>query len=369
MTRNRRRLLWAAATVVVLALVGLAVSTVLSRADRRQADDPRSPIASGAGALGVLLADEGVQVTTTTSVGEAAERAGPTSTLVVVAAEALTEAEAARLRTSPYGRIVLLRPSTPDLRRFGVPADGVAPASGVLPPGCADEAAAPAGAVAFDDMRASYRSSATAELACYPTAGGYGYLRVSTPTGQRVDLLAGGVANRQLAQEGNAALALGVFGSQPTVVWLMAQQSEESAADRDPTLLPGWWEIAVVQAVIALVAVGIWRGRRLGPILTEPLPVRVRASETVEGHGRLYQRLGARDRAADALRAGARGRLSTAFGHADDPLALSAALAARTGRNPGLVRALLYGPDPTDDEQLVDLTRGLDQLEQEARQL
>jgi hypothetical protein len=369
MSRTRRRLWWAAATVLVVALVGLAVGTVLVRADRRQADDPRSPIASGAGALGQLLADEGVEVTTTSAVEEAAGRAGPTGTLVVVSAGVLTEAEAARLRTSPYGRIVLLRPSTLDLRRFGVAAEGVAPASGVLAPGCADETATRAGGVTFDDMRASYRGTGAAELACYPTGDGFGYLRASATGGQRVDLLAGGITNRQLAREGNAALALGIFGSQPTVVWLMAQSSEDEQVDRDPTLLPGWWQIAVVQAVIALVAVGVWRGRRLGPLLTEPLPVRVRATETVEGHGRLYHRLGARGRAAEALRAGARGRLGTAYGHADDPLALSAAVAERTGSDPGQVRALLYGPEPIDDAHLVDLAKGLDHLEQEARQL
>ena len=55
---------------------------------------------------------------------------------------------------------------------------------------------------------------------------------------------------------------------------------------------------------MAFLVVGVWRGRRLGPIMTEPLPVTVRAAETVEGHGRLYHRLNARDRAANALRAG-----------------------------------------------------------------
>ena len=90
----------------------------------------------------------------------------------------------------------------------------------------------------------------------------------------------------------------------------------------------------MVQFALAFWSSAIWRGRRLGPILSERLPVTVRAAETVEGHGRLYYRLSARDRAAGALRAGSRQRLSRAFGHADDALALSAAVGARTGRDP-----------------------------------
>ena len=46
----------------------------------------------------------------------------------------------------------------------------------------------------------------------------------------------------------------------------------------------------------------LWQGRRLGPLVAEQLPVVVRASETVEGRGRLYRSRRARDRAADALR-------------------------------------------------------------------
>ncbi len=91
---------------------------------------------------------------------------------------------------------------------------------------------------------------------------------------------------------------------------------DAATATKAPTLLPPWWQIAVVQAFLGLVVVGIWRGRRLGPILVEPLPVAVRAAETVEGHGRLYHRLGARDRAAEALRSGTRARLGRAYGSA-----------------------------------------------------
>ena len=51
-----------------------------------------------------------------------------------------------------------------------------------------------------------------------------------------------------------------------------------------------------------MLLVALWRGRRIGPLVAEELPVVVRASETVEGRGRLYRSRRARDRAAQALR-------------------------------------------------------------------
>jgi hypothetical protein len=95
----------------------------------------------------------------------------------------------------------------------------------------------------------------------------------------------------------------------------------------------------------------------------------VRAAETVEGHGRLYYRLGAHERAASALRAGTRRRLARAYGHRDDAVALSTAVARRTGRSQTEIAALLAGAPPTTDAELVSLATHLDRLEQEARRL
>jgi hypothetical protein len=115
--------------------------------------------------------------------------------------------------------------------------------------------------------------------------------------------------------------------------------------------------------VVALLA--LWRMRRLGPLVTEPLPVVVRACETVEGHGRLYRSRRARDRAAAALREAALGRIVTRLGLPRDVPAdaVGQELAYRTGRDPGEIRALLFGEVPGDDAALVRLADGLDALE------
>jgi hypothetical protein len=365
------RLRWLLGVVVVAGLVLLTVLVVVGTANRRQADDPRSSTAGGAGALGQLLRDEGVRITTTDDIASTAEQAGPTTTLVVADADRIPADSARRLLDAGAGRTILLRSGATGLATFGIRAETASPVDGTIAPACAVAAATTAGEVTVSDMRASYRAVGPVDFACYPVAaGGFGYLGTSTADGRPVQLVAGGVDNADLDEPGNAAYALSVFGSQPTVVWLMTPALDDpTSATEQPTLLPPWWQLAVVQAAIALVVVGIWRGRRLGPILSEQLPVRVRAAETVEGHGRLYYRLAARDRAAEALRSGTRRRLSRAYGHADDQLALSAAVAARTGREPTLVRRILDGPPPDTDDDLVGLASELDRIEQEARQL
>lgn len=364
-----RRLVRLAGVALAVTLVVLAVVVSLGRANRQQADDPRSTTPAGAGALGALLAQEGVRITPARSLDEALAAGGPGRALVVANGEVLDEPGARSLLGAGYGRVILLRPTADALQRFGVRASSRAPGPDRREAGCPVGAATLAGSITVADARSSYLAIGPADFACYPGAsGGSAYLRVGTDTGASVDLVAGGISNELLGEAGNAAFGMNVFGAQAEVSWLMARPEGRDGPDA-PSLLPPWWPIALTQAAVAFGVAAVWRGRRLGPILVEPLPVTVRAAETVEGHGRLYHRLDAYDRAADALRSGTVARLSRTFGHAEDPLALSAAVAARTGRGEAQVRALLFDARPASDDDLVDLARDLDRLEQEARRL
>lgn len=370
MSRTGRRLRWVAGILVAVTLVVLAMVVTVGRANRQQADDPRSTTAAGAGALGVLLAAEGVAIEVTDEVADAVETSGADRALVVANGDRLAETDAQQLLAAGYGRVILLRPGSSTLDRFGVRAEGRRAVPGTTAPSCAAAAADQAGTVTLTDARAAYVATGPAEFSCYPVGtGGYAYLRVGTAAGTPVELVAGGISNADLDQAGNAAFGMNVFGARADVTWLMARSGPPGGQAAEPGLLPAWWPIAVVQAGVAFLVAAVWRGRRLGPILVEPLPVTVRAAETVEGHGRLYHRLNAYDRAARALRAGVVGRLSRAYGHAEDPLALSAVLADRTGLDPIAVRRMLVDARPTTDEDLVALARDLDRLEQEAHRL
>ena len=85
----------------------------------------------------------------------------------------------------------------------------------------------------------------------------------------------------------------------------------------------------------------------------------VRASETVEGRGRLYRSQRARDRAADALRTATLQRLLPRMG------------LGQTAAPPAVVEAvrhMLFGPPPATETDLVNLARALDNIERQVAQ-
>jgi hypothetical protein len=178
-------------------------------------------------------------------------------------------------------------------------------------------------------------------------------------------------SNKRLDEQGNAALALGLLGSSRSVVWLVPAADRVLPGERPISsaneLLPDWIVLAAVQLFVALVVLALWRARRLGRVVAEPLPVVVRAAETVEGRGRLYRAAHARDAAGDALRSGARDTLARRVhgGAAPSREVLVSLVGDRSRRGAATVDALLYGPPPADDAALVRLADDLDALIQE----
>lgn len=181
------------------------------------------------------------------------------------------------------------------------------------------------------------------------------------------------LTNKRLGEQGNAALALGLLSARSSLTWFSARPVHADQTLTD--LLPDGVLWAVLQLAIAVLAVAAWRGRRLGPVVTEPLPVVVRAAETVLGRARLYAAARARGTAAEALRSGARTRLAT-LTHLDvraAPPALIAAVAARTGSDPARVATLLYASGgygaAESDAALVRLADELDALQRQAKEM
>ena len=115
---------------------------------------------------------------------------------------------------------------------------------------------------------------------------------------------------------------------------------------------------------LGALAFAVARARRLGPPVSEPLPVAVRAAETVEGRGRLYRRAKARRPALLTLRTSTLNRLRPALDIASDAPreAVVEAVAVRTGWPPGHVDTILYGAEPAGDADLVRLAAELDHL-------
>lgn len=357
---------------VVLLLVTAMIAAFGRQLRTNNASDPNSARPDGSGALAVLLRQEGVEITRSHKVRDTIDNLRADSTLVIANGHWLNDESIRKLGAAPHAKVVLLQPNNATLGKFGI--QGLTKAvtdSMRLPAHCEDAVAKRAEEVELDYTATTFQL-VQPDLSCFRFGEGAGYVRASSLAGS-VELISGVHQNRSLAKAGNASFALGALGTQPRLVWLVADQESNDLQVRrresaKPTLLPTWWQFAVAQAFIGLIAVGIWRGRRLGPIMSEQLPVTVLASETVEGHARLYHRIAARDRAAAALRSGCRRRLSAAYGHREDAEQLAQLIADRTGRDLLQVRQLLSGPVPEDDDQLIQLARDLDRLEQEARQ-
>lgn len=242
----------------------------------------------------------------------------------------------------------------------------------VLDPGCSHPDAVAAGDVRLGGHTFGAPEAATA---CYVAGGEASFVELDEG-GRRVTLLgtASFMTNANLDDNGNAALALRLLTRHPTVEWVYPRTTD-APLDTEPKsladLLPHRLLVGAAQACVAILLLALWRARRLGPVVVEPLPVAVRAAETVEGRARLYEAARARDQAASALRAGLRDRLVRVLGLAPDAGlgALVAAVTTRTGREPVAVTDLLYGPPPADDAALVRLAGDLDQLDNEVRAL
>jgi hypothetical protein len=205
---------------------------------------------------------------------------------------------------------------------------------------------------------------------CYPADGRAGLL--ANPRGGHFVVVVGSArvwTNAWLGDNGDAALALGLLSTQPRVIWVLPRPPTLSPPDREHkslfALLPDRLLWALLQLIVVVGLVALWRGRRLGPVVGEPLPVVVPSAETVRGRARLLRAARARGAAATELRTAAVRRISDLLGLGPDPppAAVVAAVAARTARPGAQVDSVLYGEDPHDDAALVSLAAALDELE------
>jgi hypothetical protein len=116
---------------------------------------------------------------------------------------------------------------------------------------------------------------------------------------------------------------------------------------------PAVWATLALLA-LAAIALAAASARRLGAPVAEPLPVRVRAAETVRGLGGLYRRAGARSTSLATLQTAARLRLAEHYGlPADVPADEVAERVAATVGQPVLeVRHVLGGGVEDSDEEL-----------------
>ena len=365
-------------SAVLLLAVTIGLAVLAGRGATGQLD-AESYEPAGSRAIAELLRDEGVTVHVVRTVADA--RAAPAGATVLVTHPLLLPAEQLERATARAAGVVLVQPDTNSLLAVG---------SDLVPllrddveerdPGCDLAAAERAGRAAVGGVeygRIETRGSVEPLSLCYRGDDAEEVPSAPLVRDGRVTALGAGdfLTNDRIANDGNAALALGLLGERTDLVWLRPSLDDPAVTSGGSkplhVLLPDAVKVTMLQLAIAALVIAAWRARRLGPVVREPLPVVVRASEATEGLARLYRRAGARHRAATALRDAAVRSIAPRFGLASvgaDPRAVTAAVARHTGRPSHEIGELLYGEAPDDDDALVNLADDLDTLAAQLRE-
>ena len=365
-TAARRWRAWRLPLLILIAVAAMAALTTYLTAPRPGLPmDPESTEPDGAHALVTLLRDTGVDVFVADQVADVESAARPNTLTLVAETEYLADTALLDRLSRVPGDLLLVEPTartrealTPDLSK----ATSTTLSSD---PNCTLREANRAGSVRFGPSD-TYDAKGRVATRCYDGA------LIRYREGGRTVTVVGSsdfMTNDGLLHAGNAALAMNLAGDRPRLIWYAPHhaEGENPAPTSIYDLIPAnvtWitWQLALVVLLLAL-----WKGRRIGPLVAEELPVVVRASETVEGRGRLYRSRRARDRAADALRAATLQRLLPRLGlgtGAPAPVVVET-LAQRSGTDANFLSYHLFGPPPATDNDLLQLARALDEIERQ----
>ena len=352
-------LLLAVAVTIGFGAAGIRTSALL---------DPDNPDAQGGRAVARVLADQGVAVRVVRSAGELERtRLDASTTVLVTNSELLGASTADRLLTA----------TGPALLVIAEPGPGTTDALGLAAESVTRRTHEPVAADCSDPRYADL-SLAVDQLTQYDGSGCWSGRNGAVLVEPEPDVLLWGAAqawtNDQVLRADNAATALRLLGQRERLVWYVPSLNDLVADDGVSlaTLLPRWLRPGLVLSFLATVALIGWRGRRLGPLATEPLPVVVKAIETTRSRGRLYRKAGDRSHASAALRRAARRQLAEHL-RADprdrNPDALLREVADQLGRPLADIERLL-GPDaptPPTDHDLITLASELAALDREVR--
>jgi hypothetical protein len=355
------------ALALITAVATLTTSLTSTRPGGRMDPDATSP--EGAHALVALLRDRGVDVVVADDI-DAVERAARPDTLVItVQTYHLVDDDVLRRLAAVPGDRLVVEPISRTRKALAsqVRRDAADSVGGA--PDCDLREATRAGDVQLGASDTFEASGDVPVTRCYE-----GALVRYTDAGRTVTVVGSSdfMANSGLLKRGNAALAMNLAGAAPRVIWYAPQHSEgrSSGGATIFDLIPDRVMWIVLQLCLVVGLIALWKGRRIGPLVAERLPVVVRASETVEGRGRLYRAHRAGDRAADALRTATLQRLVPRLGLGPDaePAAVVAAVVGRIGLDPEFVGHTVFGPAPVTDTDLLHLAHALDNIERQVAQ-
>jgi hypothetical protein len=379
-TVRRKRPVWVTSLVVIGVLVTMAVAlTLLDRGGRGNTDDldPANSRSAGAQALARVLGDHGVKVTVVRSQRDLLEESVDATSTVVITHPLRLSGRTARIaltHAASAASVVLLDPDPEVIRGMGLPVDShltdlSSPAAACTGTGLGQ------GFRLAGAGRAYTTASGTGATTCFPDKLDGGGAMVSLPgtVGRPPVVLLGDdtlIRNDTILGSDNAAIALYLLGQTGHVIWYVPSLADITASEgTSRSIAPRWFQPGVALAASAIVFLSLWRGRRLGRLVTEALPVIVRAAETTESRGRMYRKSRDRTRALTVLRLATRRRLTAYLGLSSrsSVSAVAAAAAAVSGRHYQDVLDLLTPSAVHDDSSLLELANTLAELEKEVR--
>jgi len=364
----RRSLFWIG-VVLVLGIIVLATIAVAGGSSGGVRLSAANAAPAGARAVAEVLRQQGVRVVETSSLADTqAAVSDPATTTLFISDENrfLDDAQLAQA-LSLAARVVIADAAFSELAAVAPAVSQAGVVTGTLEADCSIRSVQNAGSVTAGPTGYRVTGDASGAMSCLGS-GDRVYSLVELGGGSLTILGAtNALTNEHVAEAGNAALALTLLGHDPTLIWYLPSADDVSTgAPSDLGSLAPPWVLPVTALLgVLVIAAALWRGRRLGPLVIENLPVTVRASETMLGRARLYEVSSSRLRALDALRVGTIGRLATACG-----LGSSAAVSEVADAVAALVRApradisrLLVESLPTSDRELVQLSDQLLELE------
>lgn len=372
------------ALLVVGGALALAVSAAANQVGKgnSQPFDPQNPGNGGTQALARVLAGHGVDVEIVRGQRQllAAPRPDSATTVVVTDDGALNSYTAGilreRIRTA--GRLVLLNPRMSTLSALSLPVSpGWTPEQGV--PSVRANCTTPG--IAANDVltvgSAAYTTTDLTATRCFtpPTSPS------STPQAIVVVLKAGpGVpevvvaggsqfTNEQITRLDNAGVGVRMLGAGSDVLWYVPSRKDVAPSEAKPGTpdIPRAIGPLIALACVALLAAMLWRGRRFGKLVVEPLPAVVKAIETTQARGRLYHRARDIPRTAALLRDHTTRRLAKSLGlpaRTDVAVVIDAAATA-SGVDRATLGNLLAGGLPGTDDQLLQYANDLARIEEE----
>lgn len=358
-------------TAVVACLLVLFIGAVLlTPRTSSEPLDPASAAPDGSRAVAQVLGQHGVDVTIAHRVSEFSSTDVRGATLVLTRPQLLAPRTLQRsmAMAGDARRVVIVDADPSTIKALGLPVPQVD-----LPP---SPPVSRCSVPWLDGLRLSHADIAyrldQIGRTCFGE-GGAGAVAVLPALGRAPETVLLGshavLANKTVVDADNAAIILRTLGASSHLVWFAPSLATGDSPAVQGARWPAWFHPAIWLAGAVVLIVMVWRGRRFGRLVPEPLPVVVPAGETTRSRGQLYRKAHDHARASAVLRLATRNRLARYLGLA--PNGRPETLIGRTARaaddHPRRVAELLYGADPPDEHAMTTLAQHLQQLERQVR--